>query len=203
MNTRLCSNCNKEVEIKCKNRLERKNIFCNLECKQQFAKNNQNLNVICSYCNKKFHLKPYRIKRAKNLCCSYECNRQLRKITMKGENNHQYGLKGSLNSSWVSDERITNYGYKKIRVIDHPFRDCSDFVFEHRLIAEKFMLNDTNSVVINDKKYLNPDLVVHHIDFNKLNNDIENLKIMTLEEHTTLHNKTRDQRRDKNGKYCR
>lgn len=34
---------------------------------------------------------------------------------------------------------------------------------------------------------LRPDEIVHHIDGNKLNNNIENLKIMTRGEHSKLH----------------
>ena len=42
---------------------------------------------------------------------------------MQGENNHQFGLKGAKNSSWISDERISYYGYKLIRKLDHPFKN--------------------------------------------------------------------------------
>lgn len=186
-----CSGCNKEVEIRHKDRLNRENIFCCKQCESIFKKRKSltKTNVECSFCNKKYYLKPSHLNKIKNPCCSYECSRQLRKITMKGENNHQYGLKGNLNASWLSDEKITNYGYKKIRVINHPFKDCDDFVFEHRLIAEKFMLDDTNSVIIDGQRYLKPDLIVHHKDKNRLNNSVNNLEIMTLNDHTSLHQK--------------
>lgn len=36
---------------------------------------------------------------------------------------------------------------------------------------------------------LKPNEVVHHIDFNKINNDISNLKLMTRGEHSSLHRK--------------
>ena len=59
---------------------------------------------------------------------------------MLGEGNHQFGLKGELNSSWKSNERISHYGYMLVRCLNHPFKNCDDFVFEHRLIAEKYLL---------------------------------------------------------------
>jgi hypothetical protein len=106
---------------------------------------------------------------------------------MKGNGNHQYGLRGNLNSSWKSDERISYYGYKLIRCLDHPFKNCDGFVFEHRLVAEKFLLDDTNSVMIDGKLYLSPDYDVHHIDFNRLNNDPSNLLVITRSDHAQLH----------------
>lgn len=106
-----------------------------------------------------------------------------------GENNHQWMKRGKENSSWKSDEKITNYGYKKIRCLDHPFRDIDNFVFEHRLVAEKFLLNEENSIEIDGSKYLRDDYIVHHKDHNKLNNSVGNLQVMKKSEHSYLHAK--------------
>ena len=191
-----CANCGKEVEIRHKERLKRKNIFCSQKCSNEFRRKNiqrkeDYFNCICPICNKKFHLKPYRLNKYKEHYCSRECHRLAKMEYMKGEKNHQYGLRGSKNASWKSDKKITHYGYIKIRCLDHPFKDCDGFVFEHRLIAEKYLLNDENSIEINGKKYLKPEYTVHHIDENKLNNDVNNLKVMTLSEHTSFHSKKR------------
>lgn len=192
-----CSNCNKNVEIRHKQRLERKDVFCSQKCYNEF-KNKKKIedigyfNCICPICNKKFHLKESRLKKSKKHYCSKECHRIAKIEYMKGEGNHQYGLKGNKNASWKSDKKITNYGYIKIRVLDHPFKDCDYFVFEHRLIAEKYLLDEENSIEINGKKYLKPEFTVHHIDENKLNNDIKNLQVMTFKEHCSLHSKKRN-----------
>lgn len=189
---RKCSNCGKEIEIRHKKRMEIKNVFCCQECSNNFRKKNREndknyFNCTCPICNKKFHLKPYMLEKYKIHYCSIECHKLAKKEYMKGEKNHQYGLKGNKNSSWKSDKKITSYGYIKVRSLDHPFRDCDGFVFEHRLIAEKYLLSDENSVEINGKKYLKPNYTVHHKDENKLNNKIENLQIMTKEEHSRIH----------------
>ena len=193
-----CNNCGIDIEIRHKERLNRKNIFCSKKCEGQFKKkqsiieNENYYNCICPICGKKFHLKPCRLKKSKNHYCNRECHRKAKMEYMKGNKNHQYGLKGNKNSSWKSDKKITNYGYIKIRCLEHPFRDCDGFVFEHRLIAEKFLLNKENSIQINGKLYLKPEYIVHHIDMNRKNNKMSNLKVMTLGEHTRLHSKIRN-----------
>jgi hypothetical protein len=89
---------------------------------------------------------------------------EYRKTSMLGENNPNYGNKGSKNPLWKSDEKINSYGYKKIRCLDHPFKDCDGFVMEHRLVAEKYLLNDKNSIEVNGTRYLKPEYDVHHIN---------------------------------------
>lgn len=183
---RNCDYCGNEIEIRHKDRINREHIFCCKQCEGNFRKL-QNLNMECPICGVKFHLKPSAIKKGKIHYCSRYCHNIAKSIYMRGEKNHQYGLKGDKNASWKSDVRITNYGYKKIRMLNHPFKDCDGFVFEHRLVAEKYLLTDETSIIVNNKKYLNPKLVVHHKDENKLNNVPENLEIMTAKRHMEIH----------------
>lgn len=152
-------------------------------------------------CGKKFYRKEFQIKKNNHNYCSPECHAIAKQNYMRGENNHQYGLKGELNASWKSDEKISHYGYKLIRKIDHPFANSDGFVFEHRLVAEKYLLNNDNSVEINGTLYLHPDYIVHHIDFDRLNNDVSNLYIMKRCEHTKFHWKLRIENELK--EYCR
>lgn len=50
------------------------------------------------------------------------------------------------------------------------------FIDEHRYVMEQYL-----------GRKLKSDEIVHHIDENKNNNNIENLKVMTKSEHTRLH----------------
>lgn len=188
-----CDNCGKELEISENKYNKGLHHFCNKECFDNYMKRNQ-VKCVCPICGKEFYRKRSQMNKMKdpsNATCSKECCYQLRKTLYKNEGNPQYGLTGNKNASWKSDERYNNNNnrYTLIRVEDHPFRDKNNFVPEHRLVAEKYLLTDENSVEINGKKYLKPECVVHHIDFNKKNNNVENLYVFENESiHVLFHN---------------
>ena len=105
------------------------------------------------------------------------------------------------NASWKSDERISSYGYRLIRMPEHYFANCDGFVFEHRLVAEKYLLNDQNSVIINGVRYLSPEYAVHHIDEDRLNNNVDNLIVMAKGQHVSMHNKINPRGHDSLGRF--
>ena len=160
-------------------------------------------NCTCPVCGKKFHLKPCAVKRFKIHHCSKECFRIAKKEYMAGSNNHQYGLKGNKNASWRSDKKLSRYGYIQVRQLDHPFRDSSDFVFEHRLVAEQFLLTPECSIEINGKRYLSQNYVVHHRNFDRADNRPENLQVMTKSEHKALHLALNPAKHDERGRFTR
>ena len=163
-------------------------------------------NVTCPICKTSFYVKPFRLKRSKNICCSKACSNSLKKITYVGVNNHQYGLRGSLNSSFRGLETLNNNGYileyceghprpadrsiKGVRVRQHRL------VVErnHRLFDEAFFENIDGWVVL--KQYCD----VHHVNGVKTDNRIENLKVLTRSEHTKLHNLEKELVRDSLGR---
>lgn len=70
----------------------------------------------------------------------------------------------------------TQSGYILIKAENHPNADSKGYVREHILLMEK-----------NIGRYLNDDEIVHHINGIKNDNRIENLVIMSDEEHRKLH----------------
>ena len=162
-------------------------------------------NVVCCICGKPVHKKPYELSKNKNVYCSRKCFAKAKKEYMKGSGNHQYGLKGDKNASWKGGRKVSSYGYILIMKPDHPFANGDGNVFEHRLVAEQFLLNDKNSVVINGKRYLSPEYEVHHKNGNRTDNSAENLVVLTKSEHISLHNidKFRHMTRDRKGRIAK
>ena len=144
-------------------------------------------NAVCCVCGKPVHRKPHELSKTKNIHCSRTCFAKAKKEYMRGEANHQYGLRGDKNASWKGGRKISSYGYVLIWKPDHPFANGDGNIFEHRLVAEKYLLDDENSVVIDGIRYLSPEYDVHHKNENKTDNTVDNLVVMTKSEHMSLH----------------
>lgn len=73
-----------------------------------------------------------------------------------------------------------NSGGRYIEVYspDHPNRTKAGYVREHRLIVEGLI-----------GRLLTKDEVVHHVDGNTLNNDVNNLQLMMSADHRREHTK--------------
>src|SRR5258708_2774533 len=81
--------------------------------------------------------------------------------------------KGIKNKGWYID----TYGYKRIRILEHPHRDKQGYVCEHRLVMEGYL-----------GRYLKPEEKIHHINRDKLDNRIENFELHTSSSHRIKHN---------------
>lgn len=59
---------------------------------------------------------------------------------------------------------------------EHPHRDSSGYVYEHRLVMERYL-----------GRYLTKDEFIHHINLNPSDNRIENLILVSKKQHGLLH----------------
>ena len=70
---------------------------------------------------------------------------------------------------------INSNGYIEVFEPDHPVAMSNGYCLEHRMVA------------FDNGALKNLDDIVHHKDENKLNNNAENLKVMSNSKHTSLH----------------
>lgn len=176
---------------------EKRYLNTNKCCSRQCANllKSKKIPKTCEICNKEFLVKPSHYERRKT--CSPNCDSRRRKITNLGKGNPNYGNKG-VKSKLFKGEIIERKGYIYEYHPNHPFRCEDGRVRQHRIVAEKYLLTDENSVIINGIKYLSPEYEVHHIDEDKKNNNINNLVVLTKEDHMRLHSTTKQIARDKN-----
>jgi len=111
------------------------------------------------------------------------CSKKCWKISIKGRivnkghlsNIHKkrIGISNRRNGRKI----ISNYGYILVKNRDHPYCDSRGYVREHRLVMEKHL-----------GRYLYTKEKIHHINENKSDNRIENLKLFNdLASHVSFH----------------
>lgn len=151
-------------------------------------------NIICDVCGNPIHRKlSHVLKNKHGNFCSKKCVNEWRKTQYLGNGNHQFGLKGPLNSSFKGIE-ISSINHKIVDILvycpDHPFANKLGRVKKHRLIVEQnyHLFNKEYFIFIDGNYYLKPEIVVHHLNCNHNDNDIDNLVPCTAAEHSLYHN---------------
>ena len=200
---KVCEFCGKEFYV-IKSR-EKTAHYCSKECSNKARKALPNCQ--CDVCGKEFHRKPSHISKEPSLgnFCSVACLNKAKSTAYKGAGNHQYGLKGPLNASFIQGNTVTyNHKLKEIKVYcpNHPHANKAGRVCQHRLVVEQNYqrFNPEFFEVIDGIIVLKKDVQVHHLDGNHENNTIENLYPCYISEHIHIHNKNREIIRDSKGK---
>ena len=83
-------------------------------------------------------------------------------------------------SKYGGHKKIRQDGYVKVYTPNHPKATKDGYVMEHILVMEEKI-----------GRYLKTDEVVHHKNKKRNDNRLENLQLMTLKEHASLHMKER------------
>jgi HNH endonuclease len=97
--------------------------------------------------------------------CACGCGKPVRRTIAKGH------LKGPKHYMWKGGRAINTHGYVLVRMPDHP-KAHAGYVLEHRLVMEAYL-----------GRYLESWEDVHHINANRQDNRIENLKLMLHRDH--------------------
>lgn len=176
MNKRFCKHCGKEL-TRNKHKDSNRKRGWGWECLNGFASR--------KFCNP-FCYANWRIGR-KGKECSEETRKKMSKIRQLMHKRglieitkNQYGEK---NLQWKNGRSKHTSGYLLVRKPEHP-RSQSGYIFEHILIAEKKI-----------GRFIKQNESVHHINGIRTDNRLENLSIMTVGEHTSLHNNIRYKRK--------
>lgn len=134
------------------------------------------------YCSEPCQYEAYRIVPEPRLCscgCGEQIvrrhfNKQFPRTFVRG---HQF--RGSLNTNWKGGRRISQ-GYVLLLRPDHPNATKAGYVPEHVLIMSEHL-----------GRPIKKGEVVHHKNEIVTDNRIDNLQLMTIAEHTSLHHKGR------------
>lgn len=134
---------------------------------------------ICEVCHKQFK-KSYKTK-----TCSTQCFSSYMHQTRKGKapshvvagwnKGLKCGWSGKSHPNWTGGKYKHSAGYVCSYAPNHPFNK-RNYVLEHRLVMEQHL-----------GRLLNPREFVHHINGNKSDNRIENLKLVSKSDHTNIH----------------
>lgn len=124
----------------------------------------------CKVCKKEYRSFP---SRKNSKYCSYACNNRNKPGTF---------IKGH---KWVgklkTKKRIMSHGYIEIYSPNHPNKTRRNCVLEHRLVMEKHL-----------GRFLKKEEIVHHINGNKQDNRIKNLKLfLSQAEHVHIEHNIR------------
>lgn len=154
-----CPKCDKEFF----DYASAKRIYCSVKCRTYLVKYGDKspnwqggkIKRNCIICKKEFFV--WRSTKPQNgKFCSLKCRSKHRRIFHSGENSF----------AWKGGKYKDKHGYIYIYSPNHPFKNSSNRVFEHRVVMEKHI-----------GRYLNKEEVVHHINGIVDDNRIENLML--------------------------
>jgi hypothetical protein len=126
--------------------------------------------ITCPVCGNVFYDTPAHAET--RVTCSRACAGIWKSILYKGKGNPQYGKRREeRGKAYKGGKRLSTYGYVLV-LMD------GNYVFEHRLKMEKKL-----------GRKLAKDETVHHLNGNRTDNRLNNLKVLNRGIHVAMHNK--------------
>ena len=173
--------------------------YCSKECADQHRGETRirRTSLTCANCGQPFETFPSHINRRKY--CSPACKHShedfLRGLSERG--------RGEKNAVWRGGRTMRQDGYVYALAAGHPYARPNGYVLEHRLVMEAWLQeNEPGSpflITLGLKRYLSPEIDVHHKDENRANNAIENLMCMTPADHKRYHETQKRKAKAKRG----
>ena len=135
--------------------------------------------MTCEECERSFQP-----KRGEQRYCSRSCASRPKGRARKGQKTgRQLGREYK--------RQIDKDGYVRLYGAWHPYCDGRLMIAEHVMVMELHV----------GRRLLSTE-VVHHINGNRQDNRLENLELMTRSEHSRLHGKKQQAKRDSRGRYA-
>ena len=170
-----CHVCNKKVVKKGFNDLATTDpwmveYFVNKdESTMYLSGSNEKVLMKCPICGKSFRPSQWKV-----ITCSKDCASKYKSLINKKEKPIWDGIEKK--NMWNYSQIVDNNRYLYAMCPQHPKSLSTGYVYLHRLIVENYL-----------GRILKDDEVVHHKDFNRKNNSIENLLVLSQSEHSKLH----------------
>ena len=146
---------------------------------------NRKPNTFCDLCNKPIYRRPSLLIKNKGKFCSRSCRNKVYTEQCKGKNPKK-AQKGSKNFFWKGGITYKKQkgNYLGVKYVKCPIEYIlmarkNGYIAEHRLVMAKKI-----------GRLLTKEEVVHHIDHNPLNNNIDNLMLFA---NNSLHKKYESQ----------